>query len=163
MSATTNPADDPLDDRLDQLYELHEHFQTIANSDAEYATYAENALETLREPDTMSECSLVVNDFDAKAGVLPQLLFDGRDGLRDLLADAGHVLHRRLSLLEAVQRTRLPEHLVQCPYCQKVYRPHPGFADHRDKCDLSPLNRPHITGTATAVLGSRLDLQEVDF
>jgi hypothetical protein len=66
------------------------------------------------------------------------------------------------SLLEAKRRARLPDRLARCRWCRRVYRPHPGFADHRDQCQLNPLNRPHITGTANAP-GITLDLQEADF
>lgn len=51
MSATdgaTDP-DAKADDRLDALYEVHEELQLIADSDARYASYAQNALESLRE------------------------------------------------------------------------------------------------------------------
>jgi len=45
-----SPNDTPDDqNRLDELYELRDELQTIAGSDAKYATYAENALDTLRE------------------------------------------------------------------------------------------------------------------
>lgn len=37
-----------------------------------------------------------------------------------------------------------------CRYCSTVYRPHPGFSDHQDRCDYNPINRPHIFGTANA-------------
>jgi hypothetical protein len=37
------------EDALDRLYELREQFKIIANSDAEYAKYAENALQRLQE------------------------------------------------------------------------------------------------------------------
>ena len=37
-----------------------------------------------------------------------------------------------------------------CRYCSTTFRPHPGFADHQDVCDLNPMNRPHIIGTANA-------------
>ena len=37
-----------------------------------------------------------------------------------------------------------------CRYCSAEYRPHPGFVDHPDICDLNPINRPHIAGTANA-------------
>lgn len=37
------------EDRLDELYELREELKQIADSDARYSTYAENALATLRE------------------------------------------------------------------------------------------------------------------
>ena len=50
MSTTQNP--DPTDRReegLDKLYELREELKTIADSEAEYARFAENALDTLRE------------------------------------------------------------------------------------------------------------------
>jgi hypothetical protein len=43
--------------------------------------------------------------------------------------------------------------LRRCPYCWKVYRAHPGWSDHRDECDLNPMNRPHIIGTAVAMYG----------
>jgi len=47
---------------------------------------------------------------------------------------------------------RIPKLAVldRCPYCRARYRSHPGFADHRDQCDLRPMNRPHIIGTANA-------------
>lgn len=51
-------------------------------------------------------------------------------------------------------RTRRVE---TCQFCSRRYKPHPGFADHRDKCEMNPMNRPHIFGTAIAVLG---DLDE---
>jgi len=35
-------------ENLDRLYELREELQTIADSDAEYAEYAENFLNSLR-------------------------------------------------------------------------------------------------------------------
>jgi len=41
--------------------------------------------------------------------------------------------------------------LDRCPYCQSLYRSHPGYADHRDQCELRPMNRPHIIGTANAL------------
>lgn len=44
----------------------------------------------------------------------------------------------------------LSDALVECRYCSTTYRPHPGFADHRDSCDLNPMNRPHVIGTANA-------------
>lgn len=37
------------EENLDRLYELREELQIIAESDAEYAKYAQNGLETLRE------------------------------------------------------------------------------------------------------------------
>ena len=40
-----------------------------------------------------------------------------------------------------------------CRFCSEVFRPHPGFADHEDKCDLNPINRPHIKGEAVAYYG----------
>jgi len=36
-------------ENLERLYDLHEELQTIANSDAQYSEYAQNALETLQE------------------------------------------------------------------------------------------------------------------
>lgn len=39
---------------------------------------------------------------------------------------------------------------VECPFCSTLYRAHPFRPDHRDVCDLNPLNRPHIIGTANA-------------
>jgi len=66
------------------------------------------------------------------------------------------------SLLEAARRARLPNHLARCAWCARVYRPHPGFADHRDRCRLRPMNRPHIIGTANANAISRI-LQEAEF
>lgn len=50
MSQATRPqggADG--DEILDRLYELSEEFETIAASDADYATYAEEGLRKLRE------------------------------------------------------------------------------------------------------------------
>jgi hypothetical protein len=41
----------------------------------------------------------------------------------------------------------------ECRYCSKVFVPHPGFADHEDRCQLNPMSRPHITGTAVAMMG----------
>ena len=51
MSATTPPSDpeDRQEENLDKLYELREQFEIIADSDAEYATYAQNALDRLEE------------------------------------------------------------------------------------------------------------------
>lgn len=40
--------------------------------------------------------------------------------------------------------------LVECRYCSTRYRPHPGYADHRDRCRLNPINRPQVIGTANA-------------
>jgi hypothetical protein len=53
-------------------------------------------------------------------------------------------------LVEAARRGTPHSPLARCPYCRRSYRPHPGFADHRDECDLNPMNRPHIIGTANA-------------
>jgi hypothetical protein len=41
--------DERRDQRLETLYELREEFKIVAESDVEYAKYAENALEVLRE------------------------------------------------------------------------------------------------------------------
>ena len=41
----------------------------------------------------------------------------------------------------------------ECRFCSRMFIPHPGFADHEDKCRLSPMNRPHIWGEAVAVYG----------
>lgn len=41
----------------------------------------------------------------------------------------------------------------ECRYCSTIFRPHPGFADHEDKCRLNPMNRPHIKGEAVAYYG----------
>ena len=51
MSKSASPPenDEPSDDRLDKLYEVHEELQLIADSDARYAKYAKNGLESLRE------------------------------------------------------------------------------------------------------------------
>jgi|GEM_PF-6327258 len=38
----------------------------------------------------------------------------------------------------------------ECGYCSATFTPHPGFADHEDKCRLNPINRPHIIGMANA-------------
>lgn len=58
------------------------------------------------------------------------------------------------ALLEAVRQPEVLHHRqARCPFCGDVYRWHPGFADHRDKCRLRPLNRPHIRGTAVAMYG----------
>jgi hypothetical protein len=51
MSAQT---DSPLpttkrEDRLDELYELREELQLVAQSDARYAKWAQNGLDQLRE------------------------------------------------------------------------------------------------------------------
>jgi hypothetical protein len=35
-------------ENLDRLYDLREELETVANSDADYAAYAESFLETLR-------------------------------------------------------------------------------------------------------------------
>lgn len=43
--------------------------------------------------------------------------------------------------------------LLECPYCSARYLPHPGFADHRDMCDLNPMHLPHIKGEAVAMYG----------
>ncbi|MCJ0619504.1 hypothetical protein JZX76_08275 [Haloarcula hispanica] len=50
MSKTADTQiDDPDDDRLETLYNVHEELQTIAESDVPYAEYAENWLASLRE------------------------------------------------------------------------------------------------------------------
>lgn len=50
MSKSTTPTSEiPEEDRLDELYELRAELQRIADSDARYSTYAENALDSLRE------------------------------------------------------------------------------------------------------------------
>jgi len=36
-------------ENLDRLYDLREELETVADSDADYAAYAESFLETLRE------------------------------------------------------------------------------------------------------------------
>ena len=48
MSTTATP-DEHEEDRLDQLYAVSDELQTIADSDADYAEYAENFLASLRE------------------------------------------------------------------------------------------------------------------
>jgi hypothetical protein len=40
-----------------------------------------------------------------------------------------------------------------CRYCSEEFRPHPGYADHEDRCDLNPMNRQHIVGEAVAMYG----------
>jgi hypothetical protein len=47
--ATTTVPNIDDEDRLDQLYELEDELKQIADSDTRYSTYAENALESLRE------------------------------------------------------------------------------------------------------------------
>ena len=52
------------------------------------------------------------------------------------------------------------QHLVpsvrrECRFCSETFLVHPGFSDHEDKCDLNPMNRPHIIGTAVAMYGGR--------
>jgi len=51
MSESTTPGttDVPEEDRLDELYDLEEELKLIAGSDAQYATYAENAIDRLQE------------------------------------------------------------------------------------------------------------------
>ena len=59
----------------------------------------------------MSE-SIFVDDFDTQSRVVAQFFLDGRDGLRDLLIDAGHVVHRRLPLLLDIFDGSLGKRLV---------------------------------------------------
>ena len=53
MSTDTNDnSDDPMDrqqEKLDRLYECRDELKTIAESDARYAKYAQNFLDSLRE------------------------------------------------------------------------------------------------------------------
>lgn len=48
MSAVSIPKSDNKD-RLDELYELRDELKLIAESDARYAKYAKNALNTLQK------------------------------------------------------------------------------------------------------------------
>jgi len=57
------------------------------------------------------------------------------------------------ALLEAARRRHLSDEHARCPFCGSIYRPHPGFADHRDRCEWRPMNRPHIHGEAVAMYG----------
>ena len=47
--ATTDEPQSKREDALEQLYEIRDDLKTVANSDAEYATYAQNALDELEE------------------------------------------------------------------------------------------------------------------
>lgn len=50
MSSTAMPTvEERTEARLDQLYEMRDDLETIANSDAEYADYARAALQRLRQ------------------------------------------------------------------------------------------------------------------
>jgi len=46
---STETADEPRDDRLDQLYEVVDELKIIAESDVDYAEYAQNFLASLKE------------------------------------------------------------------------------------------------------------------
>lgn len=64
-------------------------------------------------------------------------------------ADQTGVIRSARSRADGVRVPKLTI-LDTCPYCSALYRAHPGWSDHRDQCDLRPMNRPHIIGTANA-------------
>lgn len=50
---------------------------------------------------------------------------------------------------------RIPTIRRECRFCSETFRAHPGFADHEDRCDLNPINRPHIIGEAVSMYGGQ--------